>query len=175
METLTHWKKNIDQAFISGEDLQNELKGLRKEMVVTVDHFGDAETFDTSKAAKATVTGLYLKEHPSGVKLFKPVVLNKTNAKFFQSETKSPFMEKWVGIPVIVYAMPDKRFGFVVRFKKYYPPAQVSDARALDILSKATDIDKLGMAWGTLSTDEQKLPTVLAKKEALKSQFKTAE
>lgn len=171
MSDLTHWKKNIDQNFICGEDLQSEIKGLKKEMAVFVHHFGDAESFDQNKQKKGLVTGLYLKELSTGQELFKPVVLNKTNAKFFVQETKSEFMEHWLNFPVVVYAQPDKRFGFVVRFKKYYPPAQISDKVAIAKISKSKTLEELKTNWDAITSEERKLPSVLALKEKLKTEL----
>lgn len=45
----THWKKNNDSNFISGEDLISGLKGLKPEMVVVIEKFNDAESFDQKK------------------------------------------------------------------------------------------------------------------------------
>lgn len=175
MENLTHWKKNNDPRYISGEDLKNGLaigKGLRQEMIVTISKFEDKETFDQSTQQKVTKTGFYLREYPNGTPLYKPVILNNTNAKFCINEFKSEFMEHWLDKPLVLWAMPDKRHGFVARFKKYYPPAQVADKNAIDLLSKSTTLAELGEAWTNLSAEEKKLPTVLAKKEALKTTLK---
>jgi len=114
----THWKKNNDSNYISGEDLQNSLKGLKPEMVVMIDKFSDAESFDQKNQSKITVSALYLKDL-NGKALYKPVILNRTNAKFFSKETNSDFIDDWLNVPVIIYAQPDKRHGFVVRFKKF--------------------------------------------------------
>ena len=170
---LTHWKKNLDSRYISGEDLQGELKGLKKEMVVVITRFDDADTFDSNTQAKGVKTGFFLKEL-NGKELYKPVLLNKTNAEFCRKEFKSEFMEHWLNKPFVLYAMPDKRFGFVARFKKYYPP-QISDVNALGLISVAKDLAQLGEFWGTLTPEEKKLPTVLALKEKLKLQFTTGE
>lgn len=172
METLTHWKKNIDQNFICGEDLQSEIKGLKKEMVVTIDHFGDNEAFDQKKNSKIQVTGLYLKDL-SGNPLFKPVVLNKINGRFLIDETKSEYMEKWVGHKCVLFAQPDKRHGFVVRFKHYYPPAKITDTAAIAKLNAAEKTSEaLNKIWSELSAEEKKLPTVLACVQKLKGEIK---
>lgn len=118
-EQLTHWKKNLDSNFISGEDLKAQLNGLKPEMIVCVERFLDQETFDQNKNQKKVLTGLWLKEVATGKTLYKPVALNKTNAKFFIKETGSDFVDHWVGHPVILYAQQDNRHGHVVRFKKY--------------------------------------------------------
>jgi hypothetical protein len=174
-ETLTHWKKNNDPRYISGEDLQDGEfigKGLKAEMVVTISHFEDTDTFDQNKQAKTVKTGFWLKEYPSGKPVYKPVILNNTNAAFFIKEANSPFMEKWLNLPVILWAMPDKRWGHVARFKKYYPPVKAdADKNALELLNKCTTLAELGETWTLLSASEKKLPTVLALKEKLKSEL----
>jgi hypothetical protein len=171
MEQLTHWKKNNDSRYISGEDLQGELNGLRKEMVVVIDRFEDAETFDQTKNAKAVKTGFYLKTL-DGKAVYKPVILNNTNAKFCRLEFKSDYMEHWIGKPFILYAMPDKRHGFVARFKKYFAPAQVTDVEPLRVLSLSTTLDELKTNWDSLKPAEKLLPSVIAKKESLKTTLK---
>lgn len=168
-QTLTHWKKNNDSRYISGEDLQAELHGLRKEMVVVIEKFEDAETFDQASNQKAIKTGFWLKEL-NGTKVYKPVILNNTNADFCRKEFNSDYMEHWIGKPFVLYAKPDKRHGFVARFKKYYAP-QVSDANALTMLALATTQDELKDTWGKLSAAERNLPTVIAFKDELKSKL----
>lgn len=163
----------MDSRYISGEDLQGELKGLKKEMVVVITRFDDADTFDSNTQAKGVKTGFYLKEL-NGKELYKPVLLNKTNAEFCRKEFKSEFMEHWINKPFVLYAMPDKRFGFVARFKKYYPP-QISDVNALGVLSVAENLQQLGEFWATLTAEEKKLPTVMKLKDELKNKFTTGE
>lgn len=126
-ENLTHWKKNNDSKYISGEDLQAELHGLKKEMVVSIAKFEDAETFDQNNQAKVIKTGFWLKGQ-DGKLLYKPVLLNKTNAKFCASEFKSDFMEHWIDRPFTIYAKHDKRHGYVVRFKNYVLPVLIKDS-----------------------------------------------
>lgn len=132
----THWKKNNDSRYIAGEDLQTEFHGLRKEMNVVIDKFEDTETFDQNKNSKIIKTGLFLKEL-NGTPLYKPVILNNTNAKFFLKETGSDFMEDWIGVPVVIYAQKDSRHGYVVRFKKYYMPQLVKDSERFHKAKKA--------------------------------------
>ena len=129
METTnkTLWKKNLDSKYISGEDLQLSNKGLMPEMIVSISHFNDDKTFDKNKQADVTVSALYLKDL-NGKQLYKPVILNKTNAKFFVKETGSDFMEDWIGRLVKIKAVKDSRHGFVVRFDKYVLPTLVKDS-----------------------------------------------
>jgi hypothetical protein len=125
--TKTLWKKNLDSKYISGEDLQLGNKGLKPEMIVTLERFNDDKTFDKNKAADIIVSALYLKE-VNGLALYKPVILNRTNAKFFVKEMGSDFMEDWLNNPVIVYACKDSRHGYVVRFKSYVKPNLIKDS-----------------------------------------------
>jgi hypothetical protein len=171
MENLTHWKKNIDSKYVSGEDLVNSLKGLKPEMVVEITKFEDSETFDQQLQAKITKTGLFLKE-VNGAHLYKPVILNKTNAVFLTMNFNTAFMEHWVGKPVVLFAKADKRHGQVVRFRKYIAPATITDVRALKSLEESTNIQQLVKNWEGLSADEKKLPSVIAKKEQLKTTLK---
>jgi hypothetical protein len=124
-ENKTLWKKNLDSKFISGEDLKLGVKDLKPEMVVQIEKFDDAETFDQNQQAKRIVTELWLRE-VGGERLYKPVILNKTNAKFFVKETGSDYVDDWVGRPVILYAVKDSRHGHVVRFKSYILPTLVN-------------------------------------------------
>ncbi|HOS56989.1 MAG TPA: hypothetical protein PK385_13180, partial [Spirochaetota bacterium] len=70
--------------------------------------------------------------------------------------------------PLVLYARPDKRHGYVARFKKYYPPAQISDVNALKLIESSKDLDDLKSNFLSLSKDEQRLTTVIAKTESLK-------
>lgn len=172
-EKLTHWKKNNDPRYISGEDLKDGIaigKGLAPEMPVMIDRFEDKETFDQSSQKKVVKTGFYLKDL-NGKPLYKPVILNNTNAAFCIKEFGSSFMEHWLNKPLVLYAMPDRRHGFVARFKKYFPPVTASDKEPLLLLSKVTSLDDLKTAWEGLSVEEKKLPTVMAKKEELKTKL----
>jgi len=146
--TKTLWKKNLDSKYISGEDLQLSNKGLKPEMVVTIEHFNDDKTFDKQKNSDVIVSALYLKE-VNGATLYKPVVLNRTNAKFFVKETGSDFMEDWLNKPVIVYAQKDSRHGFVVRFKSYVKPNLVKDS---EMFKQA----KIALEKGTATMDKIK-------------------
>lgn len=117
----THWRKNNDSRYISGEDLKSGLNGLKPEMLVVIEKFNDTDSFDKKTQQKTIVTGLFLKEI-GGKSLYKPVILNKTNGKFFEKEMGSAFMDDWLNKPVMLYCQPDSRHGFVVRFKKFNPP-----------------------------------------------------
>lgn len=169
--TKTHWRKNLDPRYVSGEDLKNSLHGLRPEMVVCVHEMKDAPTFDQSQQKEVTKTSLWLMDLSTKQVIYKPVILNVSNAKFFAKEFGSDFIEDWYGKPCVLFAMPDKRFGHVARFKKYYAPAQATDTKAIAALNTATTLETLGTIWSGLTAEEKKLPTVLALKETLKTKL----
>lgn len=170
-ENKTHWRKNLDARYVSGEDLKNSLHGLRPEMLVCVHEMKDAPTFDQSIQKEVTKTSLWLKDLSNNQIIYKPVILNVSNAKTFAKEFNSDFIEDWYGKPIVLYAMPDKRFGHVARFKHYYPPAKATDTEAIASLNTATTLAELGEKWTALSADEKKLPTVLSHKETLKTKL----
>lgn len=116
------WKKNLDSRYISGEDLQNSLNGLSPEMVTEIVSFSDSESFDQKTQQKIIVTALTLKG------CYKPIILNKTNAKVLNKEFGTDKIAQWVGKPFILFAQKDTRHGYVVRVKKYNPPILVLDS-----------------------------------------------
>lgn len=177
----THWKKNIDSRYISGEDLISGLRGFKPEMVVLIERFTDSETFDQSTQAKLTKTGFYLREL-NGQMLHKPLILNSTNAKYCEKEFKTPFMEDWIGKPIVLYAMPDKRFGHVARFKKYYPQAHKTAEPVktieLDEIQKIvlqieliTELPQLAEYWSGLDIPTKNIESILKAKDKRKSEL----
>ena len=172
METQkTHWRKNLDPRYVSGEDLKNSLHGLKPEMVVCVHEMKDAPTFDQSTQKEVTKTSLWLKDLSTGQVIYKPVILNVSNAKTFAKEFGSDFIEDWYNKPIVLFAQPDKRFGHVARFKHYYAPAKATPDNAISVLNKATNLTSLGELWTSLTADEKKLPAVIAHKDKLKGEL----
>lgn len=166
-EGKTHWKKNIDSNFISGEDLVSELKGLKRSMNVEIERFDDRDTFDKNTQSEITKSALYLREI-GGKSLYKPVLLNKTNAVFFEKLTGSPFLEHWVGAKAVIFAQPDKRFGHVVRFKSYKEPVKVDAQAIVARINSTTTEDELRDLFLSLKPEE-KTPEVVAAKDARKT------
>lgn len=177
-EKKTPFRKNLDPRYISGEDLltgESMGKGLRPEMVVTLIGFKDAPAFDQSLQKEVDKTALWLKDFNTGKELYKPCLMNVTRAEFLAKELAngSLYIDDCDQTkPFVIYAKPDKRHGHVVAFKKYFAPPEITDKEALAVLSKAGTLDELAMAWKSLSGAQQKLPTVLAKKEQLKTELK---
>lgn len=171
----TLWRKNLDKRYISGEDLLNEIKGLKKEMVVTLSRWEDSPAFDQKLQKEVDKTAIWLKEYPSGKPLYKPALLNVKNGEFLSKEigNGSIYIDDFdMTKPVVLFAMPDSRHGHVARFKKYYPPATVSDKQAIEKLNAAAKTSEaLNEVWVTLSADEKKLPTVLAVVNKLKGEL----
>jgi len=170
----THYKKNLDPRYISGEDLKDGKdlnKGLLPEMVVQITGFEDKGVWDKNSQSEQTKTGLFLATM-DGKALYKPMILNKTNSMVCTKEFGSPFMEDWLNKPIVLYAKPDSRFNFVARLKKYYPPVTITDTEALKKLSTCTNLEQLMETWKGLTAEEKILPTVIAKKDELKDAFK---
>ena len=167
----THWRKNNDSNYISGEDLFNELQGLKKDFPVMLKTFKDGETFDSNSQSKTIKTVLHFTDL-NGVDLCKGVLLNNTGAKFFCKEFKSEYIEDWIGKPCNIFAQADRRHGQVVRFKKYYKPVVKVDIPGAElILNSCADMDSLVKAWSSLSTQQQGNAVIINLKDSLKTTF----
>ena len=126
MAEKTHWKKNADGTYISGEDMKFSLNGLSPEMNVYLTRFEDGETYDQNQNKKSIKTVMHFKTL-EGVELHKGVLLNKTNALVFKAITNSPFVDDWVEVPITMLAKADVRHGFVVRFQPYKMSKDIKD------------------------------------------------
>lgn len=169
----THWRKNNDKRYISGEDLKHGLeinKGLKPEMNVIIVGFEDSKTYDQNANVEVVKTGLFMQEI-NGNKLYKPVILNNTNGAFLAKEFNSEFMEDWVNKPIVLYAQADRRHGFVARFRKYIDRS-LSPENALRILNASTTIQELQSNWSSLTKEEQALTVVAKRKDELKTTLK---
>lgn len=165
-----HWKKNIDSKFIAGEDLQGSLKGLKPEMVVVIEKFGEDKTFDVNAKSDKVVTDLFLKE-VGGASLYKPAVLNKTNARFFAAEFKSDNVWDWLNKPITMFAQPDRRHGYVVRFRSAPASAKFDNAPGLAKINTSTDLATLKTNWGSLSEEERADDGIKLQTNSLKENF----
>ena len=150
----TSWHKNIDSNFISGEDLTEERKGLKKSMNVMVERFDDRETFDKNTQSTILKSALYLKE-VDGNSLYKPVLLNKTNAMFFDKLTKSDKIDDWVGVEVVLFAQADSRHGHVVRFRKAPPKKAEIDPAIVARFEACANGEELKTLFLSLSKEEK--------------------
>jgi len=171
----TPWRKNLDKRYISGEDLlmgEEMGKGLRKEMHVTLAKYEDSPAFDQKKQEEVNKTAIWLKEYPSGKLIYKPALLNVINGSFLSKEigNDSLFLEDFdTNKPVTLYACPDKRHGHVARFKKYIAPNAESDKEPIIKLETSKSLAELKTNWDSLNDNQKLLPTVIAKKELLKT------
>jgi hypothetical protein len=98
------------------------------------------------------ITSLYFKDQ-TGKPIYKPAILNKTNAKFFEKETGTPEMESWYGRTVIMFAQKDSRHGHVVRFKSYIKPTLVLGSE--DFNKCKTAMEKNGFTIEQIKTKYQ--------------------
>ncbi len=168
----TAWRKNLDPRYISGEDLITEMNGLKKEMIVTIAKFSDVPTFNQKEQKEVTSTAIWLIDFQTKKLIYKPVILNVGRGKFLSKElgNGSLYIEDFsTDTPFTMFAQADPRHGQVVRFRKYYPPAQTSDVNALKLLSESKDLEELKKNFLSLTKDEQRLITVIAKTELLKT------
>jgi hypothetical protein len=118
------------------------------------------------------------------VEPFKPMVLNSVNRKTIAnivktlknvSSTDSRNIGNWIGIQIELSFDPTvKMMGQVVggiRIKPISPVPQISDVNAINILGESTTLSELQSNWSRLTKQEQSLPSVTAKKDALKTQL----
>jgi len=174
----TPFRKNLDKRYISGEDLANGIdmaKGLKPEMVVTLSKFNDAAAFDQKLQTEVNKTAIWMKEYPSGKLIYKPCLLNVGRSEFMCKELASGslFIDDCdMNKPFIMFAKKDRRHGHVVGFKKYIAPNPASPDEPIKKLKTCKTLDDLKFVWSKLTSDEMKLPTVVALKEELKGSLK---
>lgn len=101
METKTHWKKVFNSDYLGSCDIEDgkDLKAIIKSVSVK------------------KVKGTDGKEQERNVAVFtdaklKPMILNATNCKTVKKFAKSPYIDDWKNIPVLIYVKDDiKAFG----------------------------------------------------------------
>ena len=175
----TAFRKNLDKRYISGEDLANGIelgKGLDKEMVVTLAKFNDAPAFDQKEQKEIDKTAIWLTNHKTGKLIYKPCLLNVTRSEFMAKElaNNSLFIDDCDKTkPFVIYAKADRRHGFVVAFKKYYPPVAISDVNAKKVLNNSKTLEELQNNWlNVLTKEERLLPSAILLKDNLKTTLK---
>ena len=115
----------------------------------------------------------------------KPMMANSVNrkqiAKIYKDLHKcapvdSRKISNWIGLKIeLIFDETVKMKGEVtggIRVKYKLPVNTASDEKPLMMLSKCDNLEDLKTIWLGFSKDEQKLPTVLARKEQLKNEFK---
>jgi hypothetical protein len=92
------------------------------------------------------------------------------------TSTESRNIANWIGLEIELYfdenvkMMGQKTGGIKV---KYVLPTNTTDDKgALAMLNECKTLAELKNTWGALSDNEKTLPTVLAKKESLKTKLK---
>lgn len=94
----THWKKNYDYRFLSGDEIE-------KELTVTISKVSDEEVFNPSSNSKEKAVAAYFKGAKKGI------IINKTNAKTISKVVGSVYVEDWVGKKIIIYPKKGRFFG----------------------------------------------------------------
>ena len=174
-QNRTHWLKNNDSRYISGEDLHSgkEIgKGLSPEMNVMIVSFNDSETFDQKSQENITKTGLILATL-DGKKLYKPLIMNNSNAQFLIKEFNSGIMEDWLNKPIVLHSKADRRHNFVARLKKYYAPRVAVPAEVIEAEIKKLEACKSLAELQTtfMALPNKTNPKVTAAKDKLKTSY----
>lgn len=145
-----------------------ELTEQNKPLIFTISQVKQEQT--VVAGSKGNFNIAYFKEK------IKPLVLNSTNASTIRKLGKfGTDVDTWVNIPVELYIDSNvKMKGQIVggvRIKQTSPiiVPQISDVNALSIVESSKTLDELKSNWEKLTPAEKNLPTVLAKKESLKT------
>lgn len=169
-QQLTHWKSKLtDVNWIGTHVLPDS-----KDITVTLLKVEWVEKAIVMGQAKPTFVA-YFAENPY---FSKPMLLNKTNLKRITKITGTAMIQKWtaLNIKVVLCQEMDKAIGggkdWALRIKQYIEPVAVTDDQALLFLSKCNTLTDLQMAWDSLTAEEKKFPSVMAKKEELKKTLK---
>jgi len=137
--------------------------------------------YDTNVDVSGNKTNGYFIDFEEPVK---PMVANSGNRKIINDIVKqklgctsaeSRMLPNWKGIQIDLWFDPSvKMMGKVTGGIKVKPVVKkvVSDVNALSVLNMCTSIESLQVSWKLLTPDEQRLPTVLALKEKLKTTLK---
>ena len=167
-----HWRKNKDPKFLNGEDLKYNLaNGVTDGMPVEISGVNTTESFDPNSQVKTQVAELRFKTL-DGAPISKGIIPGKWAATFMKyNGIKSPFLNDWVGVKLIVYAQPDKRFGHVVRFKKYTP--SFDDRPYLSALNNCKNMDELVKCYTNFDVKVKNMPSVIKVKNDLKTKYES--
>jgi hypothetical protein len=138
--------------------------------------------YDTGVDVSGNRTDGYFLEFVEGVK---PMVANSTNRKIIASIIKiknkctgaeSRNISNWVGLTIeLVFDTSVKMMGKLtggIRVSPISPIPTISDVNAKATLNSSKTLMGLQANWSKLSNDEQKLPSINALKEQLKTNLK---
>ena len=107
---MTHWKQLINMDYIGAYALPDG-----KDLTLTIDHVVK-ENVTGNNGKKEMCMVAYFKE-----KDYKPMILNRTNAKSITALAGSPYIEKWQGQRITLYATTTRLGGDTVECLRIRP------------------------------------------------------
>jgi hypothetical protein len=138
--------------------------------------------YDRNVDVSGNNTDGYFLEFVEGVK---PMVVNSTNRKTIANivkirnkctSTESRNIGNWTGLPIqLIFDASVKMMGKLtggIRVSPISPIPTISDVNAKAILKASKSLQDLKDNWTKLNNEEQKLPTINALKEQLKTILK---
>ena len=106
----THWKQMVNLDYIGAYALTDG-----KDLTLTIDHVV-RENVAGNNGKKEQCMVLYFKERD-----YKPMILNRTNAKSITALVGSPYIEDWAGHRITLYATTTRLGGDVVECLRIRP------------------------------------------------------
>ncbi len=106
----THWKQMVNLDYIGAYALTDG-----KDLTLTIDHVV-RENVTGNNGKKEQCMVLYFKERD-----YKPMILNRTNAKSITTLVGSPYIEDWSGHRITLYATTTRLGGDVVECLRIRP------------------------------------------------------
>lgn len=134
----THWKQYINLDYIGAYALTDG-----KDLTLTIDHVvREMVTGNGGKREQCMV--LYFRE-----KDYKPMILNRTNAKSIQALVGSPYVEDWAGHKITLYATTTRLGGEMVECLRIRPTVVENSAPL-----HCEDCGSVLVSVGKMSADE---------------------
>lgn len=127
MSELTHWKKLQNPNYLGAYSLQPG-----EEPILTITKVG-LEMVVGTDGKKDECTVAHFKEN------VKPMILNATNCKTINKICGTPYIEKWEGQKIQVFATTVKAFGDEVEALRIRPKAPISKKPVLNPEYKGWD------------------------------------
>jgi hypothetical protein len=144
-EKLTHWKRLVNPDYLGAYSLD-----AGKDLTLTIDRVV-REQITSTGGKKEECTVAHFKEAQ------KPMILNRTNSKMIQKIHGTPYIEKWSGLRITLYATTTKMAGEMVEclrireFKPENPILRPSDTASFDkckaALKSGYTMDNLRTKW----------------------------
>lgn len=106
----THWKQMVNLDYIGAYALTDG-----KDLTLTIDHV-TREMVTGNNGKKEQCMVMYFKERD-----YKPMILNRTNAKSITALCNSPYIEDWAGHRVTLYATTTRLGGDTVECLRIRP------------------------------------------------------